>query len=174
MPPPVPPVCVNATPFFVSFPKLERIKTMLETEIKKLTAAIYELNATLEAQGLSLPTQPPVGVENEEPKHSGKSVKDVVEEAVGKPKKADKPKKEEPEPEAKEVNDQEEGVNASEHTVESVRAMALAITRKDRSKQKDIKAKLAENDAKIATDLSGDGLQVVGDWLRALKEELGA
>lgn len=126
---------------------------MLETEIKKLTAAIYELNATLEAQGLSLPTQPPVGVGKVE------NVNDQAEDVNAKVEK---------------VNDQEEDVNASEHTVESVRAMALAVTRKDRSKQKDIKAKLAEHDAKIATDLSGDGLQAVGDWLQALKEELGA
>lgn len=47
---------------------------MLEEEIKKLTAAIYELNATIEAQGVSAPTVPA---------HSGKSVKEVVEEAVG-------------------------------------------------------------------------------------------
>jgi hypothetical protein len=54
---------------------------MLEEEIKKLTAAIYELNATLEAQGA-----PTVSA----PVHSGKSVKDVVEEAVGKPSKIDR------------------------------------------------------------------------------------
>ena len=55
---------------------------MLEEEIKKLTAAIYELNATLEAQGAPTVTAPP---------HSGKSVKDVVEEAVGgKPSKVDR------------------------------------------------------------------------------------
>jgi hypothetical protein len=54
---------------------------MLEEEIKKLTAAIYELNATLEAQGA-----PTVSA----PVHSGKSVKDVVEEAVGKPSKVDR------------------------------------------------------------------------------------
>lgn len=54
---------------------------MLEEEIKKLTAAIYELNATLEAQGA-----PTVSA----PVHSGKSVKGVVEEAVGKPSKVDR------------------------------------------------------------------------------------
>ena len=41
-------------------------------------------------------------------------------------------------------------------------------------KQKDIKAKLAEHNAKIATDLSGDALQVVGQWLEDLKSELEA
>ena len=129
---------------------------MLETELKKLTAAIYELNATLEAMG-GLPTPTPIGVGNNEPKHSGKSVKDVVEEAVG-----------------KKVNDQDEDVNPAAHTNDDIKSMALAISRKDRSKQRDIKAKLAEHDAKVATDLKGDGLQAVGEWLQALKEELEA
>lgn len=135
---------------------------MLETELKKLTAAIYELNATLEAMG-GLPTPTPIGVGNNEPKHSGKSVKDVVEEAVG-----------------KKVNDQDEDVNPEPETEsgaftnDDIKSMALAISRKDRSKQRDIKAKLAEHDAKVATDLKGDGLQAVGEWLQALKEELGA
>lgn len=129
---------------------------MLETELKKLTAAIYELNATLEAMG-GLPTPTPVSVGNDEPKHSGKSVKDVVEEAVG-----------------KKVSDQEDDVNPSAHTVEGVRSMALAVTRADRSKQRDIKAKLAEHNAKLATDLKGEDLQVFGDWLKSIKEELEA
>jgi hypothetical protein len=60
------------------------------------------------------------------------------------------------------------------HTTDDIKKMALAISRKDRSKQKDIKAKLAEHDAKVATDLSGDALQEVGDWLLALKDEVGA
>ena len=141
---------------------------MLETELKKLNAnieklvaaiesiapvkdAVYELNATLEAQG------------PETPAHSGKSVKDVVEEAVSKKAEAEA----EPEPEIEEVN-------ASAHTADSIRKMALAVSRKDRSKQRDVKAKLAEHNAKLATDLSGDDLQVFGDWLQALKEEIGA
>lgn len=134
---------------------------MLETELKKLTTAIYELNATLEAMG-GLPTPTPVSVGNDEPKHSGKSVKDVVEEAVGK------------KTETKKVNDQDEDVNPAEHTADSVRKMALAVSRKDRSKQRDIKAKLAEHNAKLATDLKGDDLQVFGDWLKSIKEELEA
>lgn len=60
------------------------------------------------------------------------------------------------------------------YTTDDIKSMALAVSRKDRTKQKDIKAKLAEHDAKIATDLTGDALQAVGEWLSALKEELGA
>ena len=136
---------------------------MLETELKKLNAnieklvaaiesiapvkdAVYELNATLEAQG------------PETPAHSGKSVKDVVEEAVG--------KKAEPKAEPE--------TESSAFTNDDIKSMALAISRKDRSKQRDIKAKLAEHDAKVATDLKGDGLQAVGEWLQTLKEELEA
>ena len=142
---------------------------MLETELKKLNAnieklvaaiegiapvkdAVYELNATLEAQGPETPT------------HSGKSVKDVVEEAVGK---KTEPKAEEPEVEEPETE-------SGAFTNDDIKSMALAISRKDRSKQRDIKAKLAEHDAKVATDLKGDGLQAVGEWLQTLKEELGA
>ena len=140
---------------------------MLETELKKLNTnlekliaaiegiapvkdAVYELNATLEAQG------------PETPVHSGKSVKDVVEEAVSKKAEA------EVEPEAEPETD------GNAFTNDDIKSMALAISRKDRSKQRDIKAKLAEHDAKVATDLKGDGLQAVGEWLQALKEELGA
>ena len=138
---------------------------MLETELKKLTAAIYELNATLEAMG-GLPTPTPVIVGDDKPKHSGKSVKDVVEEAGSK--KAE-PEVEEPEPEVEAETETED----SAFTNDDIKSMALAISRKDRSKQRDIKAKLAEHDAKVATDLKGDGLQAVGEWLQALKEELG-
>ena len=146
---------------------------MLETELKKLNAnleklvaaiegiapvkdAVYELNATLEAQG------------PETPAHSGKSVKDIVEEAVG--------KKAEPEveTETKVEAEAEPETEDSAFTNDDIKSMALAISRKDRSKQRDIKAKLAEHDAKVATDLKGDGLQAVGEWLQALKEELGA
>lgn len=153
---------------------------MLETELKKLNAnlekliaaiegiapvkdAVYELNATLEAQG------------PETPVHSGKSVKDVVEEAVS--------KKVEPEierdrtmlfPVEQEWEAAEPEAEDSAFTNDDIKSIALAISRKDRSKQRDIKAKLAEHDAKVATDLKGDGLQAVGEWLQALKEELGA
>jgi hypothetical protein len=60
------------------------------------------------------------------------------------------------------------------YTTDDIKSMALAISRADRSKQKDIKAKLAEHDAKVATDLTGDALQAVGEWLSALKSEIGA
>ena len=153
---------------------------MLETELKKLNTnlekliaaiegiapvkdAVYELNATLEAQG------------PETPVHSGKSVKDVVEEAVS--------KKVEPEierdrtmlsPVEQEAEAELETEGIDSFTNDDIKSMALAISRKDRSKQRDIKAKLAEHDAKVATDLKGDGLQAVGEWLQTLKEELGA
>jgi hypothetical protein len=145
---------------------------MLETELKKLTAAIYELNATLEAMG-GLPTPTSIGVGNDEPKHSGKSVKDVVEEAVGK-KVNDQDEDVNPEPKAEEPKVEEPETESSAFTNDDIKSMALAISRKDRSKQRDIKAKLAEHDAKVATDLKGDGLQAVGEWLQALREELGA
>lgn len=154
---------------------------MLETELKKLNAnlekliaaiegiapvkdAVYELNATLEAQG------------PETPVHSGKSVKDVVEEAVSKKvePEAEEPEAESEEPKAEEPEAEEPQTESSAFTNDDIKSMALAISRKDRSKQRDIKAKLAEHDAKVATDLKGDGLQAVGEWLRALKEELGA
>ena len=133
---------------------------MLETELKKLTAAIYELNATIEALG-GLPSTPAA--------HSGKSVKDVVEEVVGKkPAEDDAPEVDETE----EENSDADGEKT--YTVEDIRSMALAISRKDRSKKKDIMAKLAEHGAKLATDLKGDDLIAVGSWMDSLKKELGA
>lgn len=133
---------------------------MLETELKKLTAAIYELNATIEALG-GLPSTPAA--------HSGKSVKDVVEEAVGK-----KPAEDEA-PEVDETEEENSDADGEKtYTVEDIRSMALAISRKDRSKKKDIMAKLAEHGAKLATDLKGDDLIAVGSWMDSLKKELGA
>lgn len=64
--------------------------------------------------------------------------------------------------------------NEQGYTTDDIKSMALAISRKDRSKQKEIKAKLAEYDAKVANELKGDGLQAVGEWLSASKEEMGA
>ena len=63
---------------------------------------------------------------------------------------------------------------ATGYTTDDIKSMALAISRADRSKQKDIKAKLAEHGAKVATDLTGDALQAVGEWLSSLKKDLGA
>lgn len=62
----------------------------------------------------------------------------------------------------------------SDFTHDSLKSMALAIAKKDRPKSKDIKAKLAEYDAKVMTDLSGDALRAVGEWLTDLKQEVGA
>lgn len=59
-------------------------------------------------------------------------------------------------------------------THDGLKSMALAIAKKDRPKSKDIKAKLAEHDAKVMTDLSGDALRAVGEWLTDLKQEVGA
>lgn len=146
---------------------------MLETELKKLNAnlekltaaiealtpvkdAVYELNATIEAQGPDVPTP------------SRKSITQIVEEAVGKKSEPEPTPEPTPEPEP------EPTPEPTGFTNDDIKSMALAISRKDRSKQRDIKAKLAEHDAKVATDLKGEGLQAVGEWLSALKKELGA
>lgn len=117
---------------------------MLETEIKKLTAAITRLADLME---------------NDQPQT------------------AEKVETEQPEPptaEKADTPDDENEQGESPYTTDDIKSMALAISRKDRTQQKTIKAKLAEHDAKVATDLSGDGLQEVGEWLAAVKEELGA
>src|SRR6056297_2427199 len=153
---------------------------MLETELKKLNAnleklitaiesvgtmrdAVYELNATLETQEVgSMSADTP----------SKKSVSEIVDEHSKKLKeeKAESRPEPEPEPEPEREAETEHEV----HTVESIRSIALAISRKDRSKQKDIKAKLAEHNAKLATDLKGNDVTAVGNWLSSLKEEIGA
>ena len=149
---------------------------MLETELKKLNAnleklitaiesvgtmrdAVYELNATLETQEVgSMSADTP----------SKKSVSEIVDEHSKKLKEEKAESRPEPEPEPEAETEHEV------HTVESIRSMALAISRKDRSKQKDIKAKLAEHNAKLATDLKGNDVTAVGNWLSSLKEEIGA
>ena len=55
-----------------------------------------------------------------------------------------------------------------------IKSMALDICKKDRAKRDDIKAKLSEFGAKVATDLNEADTQTVGDWLTTLKEEVGA
>jgi len=113
---------------------------MLETEIKKLTAAVTRLADLMEQQP-----------------------------------EAEAPEAEAPEaPEAEAPKPTPEVENETIYEVSDIKSMALAISRKDRSKQKDIKAKLAEHDAKVATDLEGEALQVVGAWLAELSEEVGA
>jgi hypothetical protein len=131
---------------------------MLETEIKRLNDNIERLNAMLErmeaasernaetVKAMSQPAQQPAQQPTQKPAQS-----DV----------ADTPAVE---------NEQ----TPTGYTTDDIKSMALAISRKDRSKQKDIKAKLSDHGAKVATDLSGDALQAVGEWLSALKEELGA
>jgi len=117
---------------------------MLETEIKRLNANIEHLNKLLE------------------------SMADTAKQNVAEV----KPEAEKETTPSPEENEQVSETSTS-YTTDDIKSMALAISRKDRSKQKDIKAKLAEHDAKIATDLTGDALQAVGDYLRGLKEELG-
>lgn len=116
---------------------------MLETEIKKLTAAVTRLADLMEQQ----------------PKPEAQ---------------APKPEAQAPEAEAEAPEATPEVENEPIYEVSDIKSMALAISRKDRSKQKDIKAKLAEHDAKVATDLEGEALQVVGAWLAELSEEVGA
>ena len=72
----------------------------------------------------------------------------------------------------KEGNTPSDGV--ADYTHDGLKSMALAIAKKDRPKSKDIKVKLAEHNAKVMTDLSGDGLRAVGEWLTDLKQEVGA
>jgi len=121
---------------------------MLETEIKRLNANIEHLNKLLEAMADTAKQGAAPAVEKKHPEPTPEVEKEVAQPP-------------------------EENEQGSGYTTDDIKSMALAISRKDRSKQKDIKAKLAEHDAKIATDLSGDALQAVGDYLKGLKEELG-
>jgi len=115
---------------------------MLETELKKLTAAVTRLADLMEK---------------------------------GQPQTAEKAETEQADtPTAEKVDTPDDENEQGEYTTDDIKSMALAISRKDRTKQKEIKAKLAEHDAKVAADLKGDGLQVVGAWLSELKQEVGA
>jgi len=121
---------------------------MLETEIKRLNENIAHLNKLLETMADMAKSPEPITATFPSPT---------------------------PKVETKEADSATPEVeNEQVYTTDDIKSMALAISRKDRSKQKDIKAKLAEHDAKVANDLKGDGLQVVGEWLSALKEEMGA
>ena len=127
---------------------------MLETEIKRLSDNIQHLNKLLEAMA-EMAKSPEV------------TTKPAPKVEVA-PKPAPTPEveiKAEPAPEVE---------NERGYSVDDIKSLALAISRKDRSKQKDIKAKLAEHDARVAADLKGDGIQAVGEWITALKEEIGA
>lgn len=114
---------------------------MLETEIKKLTAAVERLADLM-----------------------GKSEQAHTD--IASPT-AEKVETEQPDPQTVETE------TNGEYTTEDIKSMALAISRKDRTQQKHIKAKLADHDAKVAADLKGDGLQVVGAWLAELKKKVG-
>jgi hypothetical protein len=50
--------------------------------------------------------------------------------------------------------------------------MALDVVRKDRKQKDAIKEKLGEFGAKVATDLSEADTQAMGDWLKALQDEV--
>ena len=120
---------------------------MLETEIKRLSDNISKLNTMLER--MEALSKQNTQVDAPPTKEQAKDV-------------------------ARESDQETPAVeNEQGYTTDDIKAMALAITRKDRSKRDDIKAKLAEHDAKIATDLTGDALQAVGEWLSALKSDLG-
>lgn len=129
---------------------------MLETEIKKLTAAVTRLADVMERSDKLIQR------ENEH-KADDEARKEMQ-------RKRDEAKSQKEETEDTPEVENEQG----EYTTDDIKSMALAISRKDRKKQKDIKAKLAEYDARIANDLSGDALQAVGEWLKELKEEVGA
>lgn len=143
---------------------------MLETEIKRLNENIAHLNKLLETMVEMTKSPEPITATFPSPqveaepspaptaeKPEKKSVTEFVDEHCEKVK--------------EEVASKSE---ASTYSTDDIKSMALAISRKDRSKQKDIKAKLAEHDAKVANDLKGEGLQEVGEWLSALKEDMGA
>ena len=117
---------------------------MLETELKRLNENIERLNAILER----------IEVASDRNAETARAMREDVKTP-------------------KTTSDDAPSGNDG-YTTDDIKAMALAISRKDRSKQKDIKAKLNEHKAKVATDLSGDDLQVVGEWLSALKDEIGA
>lgn len=122
---------------------------MLEQEIAKLSENIQYLNKLLEAMA-----------------DSAKATHNQVDTSL-----AVEPVKElEQTPEPEKVVT--EGANTFTH--DDVKALAMAISRKDRSKRDAIKEKLSEYGAKVATDLSEADTQSACEWLTALKEEVGA
>ena len=131
---------------------------MLETEIKRLNENLERLNAMLERMEAAS-------------ERNAETAK-----AMAQP--AQKPAQQSAQSEAAEPpvveNEQVETTTTTGYTTDDIKSMALSISRKDRSRQKDIKDKLAEHGGKVATDLSGDALQAVGEWLEALKSEVGA
>lgn len=125
---------------------------MIEVELKRLSDNIEHLNKLLEAMAETAKTNA---------------------QSQAKPQAKIKASSE-PKQEPAETPAPAEEMSATTHTADSIKSLALAINKKDRTKRDAIKAKLAEHGAKVATDLSGDALTDVGEWLEALKVEVGA
>lgn len=123
---------------------------MIEVEVKRLSDNIEHLNKLLEAMAETAKTNA-----QSQPQAKTKA-------------------QSEPKQEPAETPAPAEEMSATTHTADSIKSLALAINKKDRTKRDAIKAKLAEHGAKVATDLSGDALTDVGEWLEALKVEVGA
>lgn len=121
---------------------------MIEVELKRLSDNIEHLNKLLEAMAETAKT-------NAQPQAKTKTPSEPRQDPADTPTPA-------------------EEMSALAHTADSIKSLALAINKKDRTKRDAIKAKLAEHEAKVATDLSGDALTDVGEWLEALKVEVGA
>lgn len=121
---------------------------MIEVELKRLSDNIEHLNKLLEAMAETAKTNA-----QSQPQAKTKAPSEPKQEPVETP---------------------AEEMSATTHTADSIKSLALAINKKDRTKRDAIKAKLAEHGAKVATDLSGDALTDVGEWLEALKVEVGA
>jgi cell pole-organizing protein PopZ len=129
---------------------------MLELEIKRLSDNIEHLNKLLEAMADTAKTNAQTA--------------QTQPDTTPRPKLAKETKAPEP-MESEIVSDSE---SASTYTADTIKSLALAINKKDRSKRDAIKAKLTEHNAKVATELTGDALVAVGEWLEALKIEVGA
>lgn len=123
---------------------------MIEVELKRLSDNIEHLNKLLEAMAETAKTNA-----QSQPQAKTKA-------------------QSEPKQEPAETPAPAEEMSATTHTADSIKSLALAINKKDRTKRDAIKAKLAEHGAKVATDLSGDALTDVAEWLEALKVEVGA
>lgn len=123
---------------------------MIEVELKRLSDNIEHLNKLLEAMAETAKTNA-----QSQPQAKTKAPSEPKQEPAETPAPA-------------------EEMSATTHTADSIKSLALAINKKDRTKRDAIKAKLAEHGAKVATDLGGDALTDVGEWLEALKVEVGA
>ena len=124
---------------------------MLEQEISKLNKNIEHLNKLLEAMS------------------------DVATDRVNTEAntKSDEPKSD-PEPEVKQESKKKEVASDEPkgYAHDDIKSMALAVVRKDRNQKDVIKEKLGDLGAKVATDLNEADTQVMGDWLKALQDEV--